>query len=338
MSDPSSDPGPPAALGITDPSEDEGITTFEVVAIALSLIWVIGAGVFFLAVPRADDPAMSALETLVLIVALLLPLAMIWAVAMIARAHNRMRDENRRLQASMDAIRQTYVAQAQATHSTPDPSLEKRLDEIAKMARRTETTLEKMTQAAVPALAVTAEDPEPKQEEVQPSLDLGSPAGHQEASSLTIDDFVAALNFPETASDSVGFAALHKARQDRPTAQLLQAAEDMLTLLSQEGIYMDDLMADQAKPEFWRRFAEGERGGILSVLGGIREEDALEKVERRMKDDPIFRDVAHHFLRIFDRNLTYFAEVADDAEIARLSNTRTARAFMLLGRVAGTFH
>ncbi len=35
---------------------------------------------------------------------------------------------------------------------------------------------------------------------------------------------------------------------------------------------------------------------------------------------------------------TQFAETATDAEISELSDTRTARAFMLLGRVAGTFN
>ena len=56
-----------------------------------------------------------------------------------------------------------------------------------------------------------------------------------------------------------------------------------------------------------------------------------------MKRDPIFRDAAHHFLRLFDRMFAQFAETASDAEISELSDTRTARAFMLLGRVAGTF-
>jgi hypothetical protein len=57
-----------------------------------------------------------------------------------------------------------------------------------------------------------------------------------------------------------------------------------------------------------------------------------------MRRDHIFRDAVHHFLRQFDRTLAAFEPEATDAEIARLSETRTARAFMLLGRVAGTFN
>ena len=56
-----------------------------------------------------------------------------------------------------------------------------------------------------------------------------------------------------------------------------------------------------------------------------------------MKQDPIFRDTAHHFLRRFDRSFAAFEAEADDADISALADTRTARAFMLLGRVAGTF-
>jgi len=57
----------------------------------------------------------------------------------------------------------------------------------------------------------------------------------------------------------------------------------------------------------------------------------------RLKQDSIFKDSAHHFLRLFDKNFLTFEKTASDVEIAALSNTRTARAFMLLGRVAGTF-
>ena len=56
-----------------------------------------------------------------------------------------------------------------------------------------------------------------------------------------------------------------------------------------------------------------------------------------MKQDPIFRDTAHHFLRRFDKTFSSFSETATDEDIADFADTRTARAFMLLGRVAGTF-
>ena len=56
-----------------------------------------------------------------------------------------------------------------------------------------------------------------------------------------------------------------------------------------------------------------------------------------MRQDTIFRDTAHHFLRQFDKTFTEFEKNATDQEIVALSETRTARAFMLAGRVTGIF-
>jgi hypothetical protein len=148
---------------------------------------------------------------------------------------------------------------------------------------------------------------------------------------------IRALNFPDTADDERGFDALRRALKERPTAQLIQAAQDVLTLLSQDGIYMDDLQPDMARPEVWRRFASGERGRAIAALGGIRDRSSLALAAGRMKQDPIFRDAAHHFLRLFDRNFASFESDASDEDISNIANTRTARAFMLLGRVTGTF-
>ncbi|MEP5010461.1 MAG: hypothetical protein ABJR08_15125, partial [Roseobacter sp.] len=178
--------------------------------------------------------------------------------------------------------------------------------------------------------------PAPPAAEDQPALALGTQAADM-APPLAIDDFVRALNFPETAEDEVGFAALRRALKDRTSAQLIQAAQDVLTLLSQDGIYMDDLRPDRARPEVWRQFGQGARGRPVAALGGVRDRSSLALTAGRMKQDPIFRDAAHHFLRRFDKIFAEFETTASDAEISALAETRTARAFMLLGRVAGTF-
>jgi hypothetical protein len=157
------------------------------------------------------------------------------------------------------------------------------------------------------------------------------------AAPLPSAQLIRALNFPETAEDEEGFAALRLALQDRKAAQVIQAAQDVLTLLSQDGIYMDDLRPDMARPEIWRQFAQGTRGRAVAALGGVRDRSSLALTNARMKQDPIFRDAAHHFLRRFDQMLANFEEEATDADISALGETRTARAFMLLGRVAGTF-
>ena len=86
---------------------------------------------------------------------------------------------------------------------------------------------------------------------------------------------------------------------------------------------------DRARPEIWRTFGQGARGRPVAALGGIRDRSSLALTAGRMKQDPIFRDAAHHFLRRFDKSFAEFEEIASDSEIAALSGTRTARAFML---------
>ena len=81
-------------------------------------------------------------------------------------------------------------------------------------------------------------------------------------------------------------------RTARPSV-LIRASQDVLTLLSQDGIYMDDLRPDRARPEVWRRFAQGERGRAIAALGGIHDRSSLVLAAGRMKKDPVFRDAAH---------------------------------------------
>lgn len=183
--------------------------------------------------------------------------------------------------------------------------------------------------AAVPSPSLPASDE-------QQALALGTPS-EALAIPISVADFILALNFPDSQDDREGINALRRALDDRATAKLIRAAQDTLTLLGQDGIYMDDLRPDRARPEVWRRFAHGERGKTIAALGGVRDRSSLALSAGRMRQDTIFRDASHHFLRQFDRALTEFEKNASDQDIAALADTRTARAFMLLGRVSGTF-
>ncbi|MBM9593325.1 hypothetical protein [Roseitranquillus sediminis] len=154
---------------------------------------------------------------------------------------------------------------------------------------------------------------------------------------ISVEELISALDFPAGPDDRAGFRILRRAMADRSARQLVQASQDVLTMLGGEGLYMDDLAPDRARPEVWRRFAHGERGPTVAAIGGIRDRTSLTLCASRMRNDPVFRDVAHHFLRVFDRALADIESRTDDAEIARLADSRTARAFMLIARVAGTF-
>jgi len=332
---------PPTPLGIYDRSGKDRITAIELTALILSALWLLGAAVFFVVLePGSATPNTGgALRFIMVMLAVFLPVAMIWVAATAARASKIMREESQRLQAAIDAIRTTYVADNQSRNAASEPSVARKLDEIAAAQRKAETALAMFTSTrdATPALVPLRHQAAPAEDsDSQVALPLGTPA-EELRPPLERSDFIRAMNFPETAEDRDGFAALRKALKDRQSAQLIQAAQDVLTLLSHDGIYMDDLRPDMARPELWRRFAAGERGRAIAALGGVRDRSSLALSAARMKQDSIFRDAAHHFLRLFDRMFAQFAETASDAEISALSDTRTARAFMLLGRVAGTF-
>jgi hypothetical protein len=148
---------------------------------------------------------------------------------------------------------------------------------------------------------------------------------------------IRALDFPRDAEDRDGFRALEAALRHHGLAQMLQAAEDVLTLLSQEGVFMEDLSPEPADPDAWRRFMSGARGADVAGVGAIRDAHALETARGLTRSDPIFRDTALFFQRRFDAVLGEFAASADDAAIVELSSTRSARAFMLLARLSGSF-
>ncbi|WP_127113768.1 hypothetical protein [Shimia sediminis] len=331
----------PTPLGIYEKPSRPTVTGVELIAIALSVLWLGGTAVFFL-VLGGSTGEIDSLRFIMTMLAIFMPVAMIWVAATAARSSRIMREESARLQAAIDAMRRTYVAQAQGVVSAntgSEPSVARKLDEIAAAQRKTESALATFTTSRDRSSGIRKQ-PEPVvaqvDEEDQGLLALGTPA-EDLSPPLDREVFISALNFPENAEDKAGFAALRKALKDRQASQLIQAAQDVLTLLSQDGIYMDDLRPDLARPEIWRHFAAGERGRQVAQLGGIRDRTSLALAAGRMKQDTIFRDAAHHFLRRFDKTFIEFEETASDAEIAALSDTRTARAFMLLGRVAGIF-
>lgn len=323
-------------FGVYSRPNDGGISNIELIAAALSAVWLLGSAIFFLMLPSDQQPDTggAGLRFLMTMLAIFMPVGMIWVAATAARASRVMREESKRLQAAIDAIRQAYIAQQQGQNLGADATVARKLDEIAAAARKTESTLATFQSRRDASTRLAPLKPAVVDD--QPALALGTSAADM-TPPLSHEDFIRALNFPETAEDTEGFSALRKALKDRNASQLVQASQDVLTLLSQDGIYMGDLRPDRARPEIWRQFAQGARGRPIAALGGIRDRSSLALTSARMKQDPIFRDAAHHFLRRFDRAFAAFEAEASDADISALTDTRTVRAFMLLGRVAGTF-
>jgi hypothetical protein len=306
----------------------------------LGIVWVGVVAAQFILSP--ETILMGPLSLVMLLLAVFLPLVLLWGLVSTSRTIRALREEAASLQAAVDAMRHAYVVGQQGGAATP-PDVEKKLDEIAAAQRKTETALAMFTSRRDSALTVPSADrkaalslPVKSTTDEQPTLALGTPAEDLQVP-LSVGDFVRALHFPEGPDDKAGFRALRLALEDRKTSRLIRAAQDVLTLLSQEGIYMDDLKPERCRPEVWRRFASGERSREIAGLGGIRDRSSLALTASRMREDPVFRDAAHHFLRSFDKTFAEFEKNATDSELADLAETRTARAFMLLGRVTGTF-
>ncbi len=312
----------------------------EIAATVLCFAWVLSILAYVLLSPPGNEA--RTLGLVLTLVMVFLPMALIWVVVITLRSVRELRAEAARLQQAVDAMRSTYVA-SQGQSSGMKPSVERKIDEIAAATKQAETVLATFTTRRDNALSVPSADrkaalatPQPVPEAEQPALALGTPAEDLRAP-LSVADFIRALQFPETPDDKEGFRSLRLALEDRAVAKLIRAAQDVLTLLSQEGIYMDDLKPELSRPELWRRFAGGERGRTIAALGGIRDRSSLALTAGRMREDPVFRDAAHHFLRTFDKTFATFEKNATDAELADMADTRTARAFMLFGRVTGTF-
>ncbi len=312
----------------------------EIAATALSIAWVLSILAYVLLSPPGNEA--RTLGLVLTLVMVFLPMALIWVVVITLRSVRELRAEAARLQLAVDAMRSTYVA-SQGQPSGMKPSVERKIDEIAAATKQAESVLATFTTRRDGALSVPSADrkaaltaPQPEPEAEQPALALGTPAEELRAP-LSVADFIRALQFPETPDDKEGFRSLRLALEDRAVAKLIRAAQDVLTLLSQEGIYMDDLKPELSRPELWRRFAGGERGRTIAALGGIRDRSSLALTAGRMREDPVFRDAAHHFLRTFDKTFASFEKNATDTELAEMADTRTARAFMLFGRVTGTF-
>ncbi len=317
---------------INEQAQDaEGLTKVEFIATGLAVGWMVSVGLFFWLLPpeRGPGEGFDSLRFVLILIAIFMPVAMIWVAAAAARSARIMRDESFRVQAAIDGMRQMYLAD-KATR--PEPVVEKPepiTDAQPDAKPQRFTSRREVSKLIVPQAA-------PQAPTDQPSLALGNTPEDADPP-LERPDLIRALNFPDNEDDRDGFAALRRALRDRNARKLVQASQDVLTLLSQDGIYMDDLRPEPASAGLWRRFANGERGASMERLGAVRDQSMLMLAAGRMREDTIFRDAVHHFLRRFDQILVTFEEHATDTDLIEMAETRTARAFMLLARATGTF-
>lgn len=296
MSD--SHPKPPVDLGIYGRmNTSSGLDVTDRLALMATGAWLLVTAIFLAVVGWGSGETLGPLRFLIVMLAIFLPIALIWIAAIALKSARIIREESERLQASMDAMRQIYVSQAQIAATTMGPNVERKIDEIAKGQKRAEDALASFStvRPVDQALSTRPLASKPLDEVTEASQPAMVFANEMHSSQVSVADFITALNFPETADDRAGFDALRRALADHRAAPLVRASQDVLTLLSQDGIYMDDLAPDRARPEIWRRFAAGERGRPISGLGGVRDRSSLALSSSRMRQDAIFRDFGASF-------------------------------------------
>ncbi|MCA8883312.1 MAG: hypothetical protein KDA50_06130 [Rhodobacteraceae bacterium] len=289
------------------PGSGWGIVAFGGIA---ALAW----GAFYILVMPHPARSGAVLPWLRMALELLLPLLLICLATALGHTVRRLQGEAAELRAELSRLR---------SGAGPKPA-----------SRAKDTALRGAAAAPVPAAAA----PEPAS--LAPATDAGQarlPLGTAPAPALSLPDLIRALHFPETPDDRQGFRALSLALRDHRARLVVQAAQDMLTLMSQDGIYVDDLDQTLLPPAAWRQFAGEERRTGAADLALFQGSAEAARCAERLQGNTVYRDTAHHFLRRFDRLLADLVpEISDDA-VTALTATRSARAFLLLGAAAGTF-
>lgn len=331
------------------------------VATALSALWMLvvtvyGVGFFgvFGTSFHTPRPA-AALEVALFLLAAAGPVALFFYGALLARKAEEVRLAAARLTSAVDALRLSATPRTgQVTDDLADAlsraaraTMAEDRAAVSEALARMDATLAE-TRAMVGGL--NEQDSKARREAktiavahvatdaAQPVLPFASGPDDTPAPAIPWDSVVRALQFPRDESDEAGFAAIRTVVEDHDMAALLQAAEDVLSLMSEDGLYMEDVRPEIAPTPIWRRYAEGARGKAVAEIGGVRDEVALAIARGLLRNDPVFRDTALHFLRRFDRLAErMITELGEDPMVLEAADSRTGRAFMIVARVMGVF-
>ena len=327
-------------LGIYGKQNKSNSTVIDIITILISLLWVIFS-VFFLTFERDQTyNEFGNIGFLLNCFAVFIPIVVLVTFSIVLKTSAKLKSEVLKLQTEIDAMRRTYVTQQQVSGLTVKPGIEKKLNEIEAAQKKTQSEMAKFSTRResndflYEKVAIIKNAPSFKKNEPLLPLDVQEVV---ESSSILIDDFIKAADLPDSANDEEGLGALKRALQDRDLAKLLHATQDSLKILSQEGIYIDALDVKPGEITLWRDFGKGKRGKKLSGIINFSNKDILEEANLRFKTDTVFKDVVHHFLRQFDSVFTEFNNNASDDDISDFSTTRTAKTFLILAFITGTF-
>ena len=160
---------------------------------------------------------------------------------------------------------------------------------------------------------------------------------HKNDGHLTWELILKALHFPKDEHDLVGFSALKIARKNNTFSELLQVSEDFLNLIAQDAIYLDDLKIEPPPVEAWLSFISTNQNPNRRRLNCVGIDRQIKRLKSRIKTDTIFRDTSLMLMRRFDVLLRDHLKLANDDQIFKIAETRTGKAFLIVGKLSDSF-
>ena len=160
---------------------------------------------------------------------------------------------------------------------------------------------------------------------------------HKNNDPLTWELILKALHFPKDEHDLIGFSALKIVRKNNAFSKLLQVSEDFLNLIAQDGIYLDDLKIEPPPIEAWLSFISINQNRNKRRLNCVGIDRQIKRLKSRIKTDAIFRDTSLMLMRRFDVLLRDHLKLANDDQIFKIAETRTGKAFLIVGKLSDSF-
>lgn len=327
------------------PEADNTISPAVSIGIIVSLVWVVLVFIYFtFSGERLSIAFDTSIIGLLTMLSVILPVVLIWTVALTAGTAKKLKTEAKALRKEMASVAENLrISSERLPREQSD--IVGQLKLIAEMTMQNDKHLKEIATNGVnqaPQIDVVDlnrtvfGDFQTPDQETQITLPL---AGVMQPAlpPMSVNDFISALNFPDDAKDKDGFRALRRAMEERKLRNLLESSQSVMSLLTKDGIFMDDLNPDRPVSGAWRKFAEGVRGSEVASVGGVLDKAVLGISRARMKSDPDFRQQVLHFLQQFDQVLVEYEPRLQNHEITDLADTRTARCFMVMARVSGAF-
>lgn len=294
-------------------------------AIILSALWA-GFAIIVLYPTQMEISLNVNPDTLRNSVALIGPILLIWLAAAHFRSSRNARDHIWALYSELNSLRESLYPEAQREE---DGFQEEPLDTHAEHELPVETEHEVETYEPEPTFASDTEYEEQSEAASSSQMETDSTA----RMSLPLDTLIRALSFADHEDDTEGFEAIDRAMDNDTTARLLEASQDVLHRLSTLNIFVDNLTLDIAQHEVWRFHAANASKSEIATLGAIKETDALEGVANLLEQDEQFRESAQNLIDQVNDQMMGIIGDADADQVAAFANSRTIRAFILLGNI-----